>query len=120
MRRLLVLAALSLLATPLAAQEIAEATSKDFWCGVAFDLAARDVPSDAAPEVRTVTDPYKQGAQRLIGRAKASYLESGYTEEDFETLHAQTETDIAAQLASTDPAVAPPYSFEDCAALLDL
>ena len=120
MRRLLCVAALVLVAAPAIGQEIPEATRKDFWCGVAFDLAARDVPEDAAAEVRSVTDPYKLGAQRLIERATPVYLESGYTEEAFTAFRAETEATIAAELASTDPALRPAYSFEDCAALLGL
>ena len=110
MRRLLCVAALIVFAAPAIAQEVPEPSRKDFWCGVAFDLAARDVPAD----------PYKKGAQTLIERSKPIYLESGYTEEAFEAYRTETETAIAAELASTDPALRPDYSFEDCAALLGL
>jgi hypothetical protein len=120
MRRLAVLLAALALASPAPAQEIPEATAKDFWCGIAFDMASRDVPADAAPEVLSVTTPYKTGAETLLGRAKAIYLESGYTEEAFAALRTETEAEIAAQLASTDPAIEPQYSFEDCAALIGL
>jgi hypothetical protein len=120
MRRLLCVAALIVCAAPAAAQDVPEPTRKDFWCGIAFDMAARDVPADAAAEVLSVTDPYKKGAQTLIDRSRPVYLESGYTEEAFDALRAETETAIAAELASTDPALRPDYSFEDCAALLGL
>ena len=82
--------------------------------------SSRANPADAAPEILAVTDPYKKGAELLVGRAKAVHLESGYTEEAFDALVTQTEADIAAELSSTDPATAPPYSFEDCAALIGL
>jgi hypothetical protein len=118
MRRLLVLLPALVLATAAAAQDIPQATAKDFWCGVAFDLAARDVPADAAPEVLSVTDPYKKGAERLIGRSRIAHLEAGYTDEAFDALKVKTEATIAAELASTDPAIEPAYSFEDCAALI--
>ena len=120
MRRLLCVAALLVCAAPAIGQEVPEPTRKDFWCGVAFDMAARDVPVDAAAEVLSVTDPYKKGAQTLIERSRPIYLESGYTEEAFEAFRTETETAIAAELASTDPALRPDYSFEDCAALLGL
>ena len=120
MRRLAVLLAALFLAGPTFGQEIPEASRKDFWCGLAFSMAARDVPADAAPEILAVTDPYKKGAELLVGRAKAVHLESGYTEEAFDALVTQTEADIAAELSSTDPAIAPPDSFEDCAALIGL
>ena len=120
MRRLAVLLAALFLAGPTFGQEVPEASRKDFWCGLAFSMAARDVPADAAPEILAVTDPYKKGAELLVGRAKAVHLESGYTEEAFDALVTQTEADIAAELSSTDPAIAPPYSFEDCAALIGL
>lgn len=120
MRRLAVLLAALALAGSAHGQDIPEATTKDLWCGVAFDLAARDVPADAAPEVLTVTEPYKKGAEMLIGRAKAIHLESGYTEEAFDALRIETEATITAELASTDPAIEPQYSFEDCAALIGL
>lgn len=118
MRRLVLLASALCLTFPAFGQEIPEATAKDFWCGIAFDLAARDVPADAAPEVLAVTEPYKTGAETLIGRSKAAYLESGYTEEAFDALKVDTEAEILAQLSSTDPAIEPTYSFEDCAALI--
>ena len=120
MRRLAVLLAALALAGPTFGQEISAETRKDFWCGIAFDLAARDVPADAAPEVLSITTPYKKGAVTLVGRAKAVHLESGYTEEAFEALRLETEAEIAAELAGTDPAVEPQYSFEDCAALIGL
>ena len=113
------LAALALAGSALG-QDIPEETSRDFWCGIAFDMASRDIPADAAPEVLTVTTPYKEGAATLLGRAKAIYLESGVTEEAFEALRTETEAEIAAELASTDPAVEPQFSFEDCAALIGL
>lgn len=120
MRRLAVLLAALFLTGTAFGQEIPEASRQDLWCGVAFTMAARDVPADAAPEILAVTDPYKKGAAELVDRARAIYLESGYTPEAFDTLVAKTETEVAAQLSSTDPAIAPPYSFEDCAALIGL
>ena len=62
MRRLAVLLAALFLAGPTFGQEIPEASRKDFWCGLAFSMAARDVPADAAPEILAVTDPYNMGA----------------------------------------------------------
>lgn len=120
MRRTAVLLAALVLTGPVFGQEIPEASRKDLWCGLAFTMAAGDVPADAAPEILAVTDPYRKGAELLVGRAKAVHLESGYTEAAFEALAAETEAEITAQLSSTDPAVAPRYSFEDCAALIGL
>ncbi len=120
MRRVALLLAALFLAGPVFGQEVPEASRKDLWCGLAFSMAARDVPADATPEILAVTDPYKQGAELLVDRAKAVHLESGYTEDAFDALETQTEADITAQLSSTDPAVAPQYSFEDCAALIGL
>jgi hypothetical protein len=120
MRRLAVLLAAFVLAGAAHGQDIPADTTKDLWCGIAFDLAARDVPADAAPEILSVTEPYKKGAEMLIGRAKAVYLESGLAEEAFDTLRTETEATITAELASTDPAIEPQYSFEDCAALIGL
>lgn len=120
MRRLAIILAAVSLAGPGFGQEVPEASRKDLWCGLAFTMAARDVPADAAPEILAVTDPYKKGAEVLVGRAKAVHLESGYSEEAFDALATKTEADIAAQLSSTDPAIAPLYSFEDCAALIGL
>ena len=120
MRRLAVLLAALVLPGTVSGQEIPEASRMDLWCGLAFTLAARDVPADAAPEILAVTDPYKKGAEMLVGRAKAVHLESGYTEEAFEALRTETEATITAELSSTDPAIAPQYSFEDCAALIGL
>jgi hypothetical protein len=104
MRCLAVLLAALALAGPSFGQEISAETRKDLWCGIAFDLAARDVPADAAPEVLSVTTPYKEGAVTLIGRARAIHLESGYTEEAFEALRLETEAEIAAELAASPAA----------------
>jgi len=120
MRRLAVLLAALVLAGPGFGQEVPEASRKDFWCGVAFSMAARDVPANAAPEILAVTDPYKKGAELLVGRSRSAHLEAGYTEEAFDALVTRTEADIADELSSTDPAIAPQYSFEDCAALIGL
>lgn len=120
MRRLLFALPLALAASGVLGQEVSAEIRRDFWCGVAFDLAARDVPENAAPEVLAVTTPYKAGAETLIGRARVAYLEAGYTEEAFEALRAETETRVLAELGRTDPAVEPPHSFEDCAALIGL
>ena len=84
----------------------------------AFTLAVRDVPDSAAPEIKAVTEPYRAGADMLVGRARAAYLEFGYTEEAFGELLAETEAEVDAVLSSTDPSLSPPYSFEDCAALI--
>ncbi|HEY9011171.1 MAG TPA: hypothetical protein VIN06_09140 [Devosia sp.] len=120
MRRLLLAFPLVLATFGALAEEVSAEVRKQFWCGVAFDLAARDVPEDAAPEVLAVTTPYKTGAGTLIGRARVAYLEAGYTEEAFEALRAETEARVLAELARTDPAVEPQHSFEDCAALIGL
>ncbi len=74
---------------------------------------------DIGRRLRTVGARLGDAAE-LVDRARAIYLESGYTPEAFDTLVGKTETEVAAQLSSTDPAMAPPYSFEDCAALIGL
>lgn len=99
-------------------QDVPAAREQDLWCGAAFTLAVRDVPDAAAPEVKTVTEPYRLGAEMLVGRARAAYLEFGYTEEAFVELLAETEAEVEAALSSTDSSLSPPYSFEDCAALI--
>ena len=120
MPRLLALLPALLLCTPCLAQEVSAGTATDLWCGIALTLAVRDVPADAAPEVLNEVGPYKAGAELLMGRAKSAHLEAGYTEEAFVLYLAAEEAEIAKQLASTDPAIAPPHSFEDCAALIGL
>lgn len=118
MRCLLALA-LCLSSTSLVrAQDATAANATDLWCGVAFDLAVRDVPEAAAPEVKSVTEPYRAGAEMLIGRARAAYLETGFTEDDFNDLRSDTEQVVERELSSTDPAITPQHSFEDCAALI--
>src|SRR6187399_1111149 len=101
MRGLAVLFLLLLCGMPASAQEVTADTQKDFWCGVALDLASRDVPADAAPEVHQVVGPYKAGAQMLLGRARSAHLEAGYTDEAFAALEADKEQEIIAQLSAT-------------------
>lgn len=118
MRHAFVFALVLLAPLPVSAQDVPAAREQDLWCGAAFTLAVRDVPETAAPEIKTVTDPYRAGAEMLVGRARAAFLEFGYTEETFTDLLAQTEAEVEKELASTDPSLAPRYSFEDCAALI--
>lgn len=118
MRHACVLALLLTVPFPALAQDVPAAREQDLWCGAAFTLAVRDVPETAAPEIKTVTEPYRLGAEMLVGRARAAFLEFGYTEEAFVDLLAQTEAEVDKELASTDPSVAPRFSFEDCAALI--
>jgi hypothetical protein len=120
MRRLLVLAVCLLCAGLAQAQDVKPSIEVDLWCGVAFDLAVRDVPETAAPEVKSVTDPYRAGADMLLGRARAAYLEIGLTDDGFADLLSDTEDEVTRQLASTDPAISPQHSFEACAALIGL
>lgn len=124
MRLASVFALLLIASNPALAQDVPEpqdvpaAREQDLWCGAAFTLAVRDVPDSAAPEIKAVTEPYRAGADMLVGRARAAYLEFGYTEEAFGELLAETEAEVDAVLSSTDPSLSPPYSFEDCAALI--
>jgi hypothetical protein len=118
--RLALLLPALLLGTACLAQEVTSDTATDLWCGIALTLATRDVPADAAPEVLKEVGPYKTGAELLMGRAKSAHLEAGYTEEAFVAYLATQEAEVIKELASTDPAIAPPHSFEDCAALIGL
>jgi hypothetical protein len=118
MPRLAALLPALLLCTPCLAQEVSADAAKDLWCGIALTLAVKDVPADASPEVLNEVGPYQKGAELLMGRSKSAHLEAGFTEEAFVVYLAAEEAEIVKQLASTDPADVPPYSFEDCAALI--
>lgn len=120
LRRLLLLPVLLLTAAPVLAQDVPESVRKDLWCGIAFTLASRDVPEDAAPEVLAEVLPYERAAQSLMEKTKSDHLEAGYTEEAYTTYELEQEAEVSRALASTDPALAPPYTFEDCAELIGL
>ena len=115
MIRHVMLAAALLLTTAAAAQEQRSAAHRDLWCGLAFDYAAGELPSDATPQQQQVIPHYKDGARALIERAEQRYRASGYGTAGLEALRAGVAAAVAGALAADGPL---PYSFQDCAALL--
>jgi hypothetical protein len=118
MKHLLLLIPALLLASAASAQEVAEESSKDLWCGIAFGIITAEAPADATAEQQALIQQFTDGGLMLVDRAKTVHLDSGFTEETFashlETLTAEVNTQVhAAGNTAT-------YSFEECSALLGL
>lgn len=118
MKRLLALLPAVLISTTALAQEAPEAAKKDLWCGIAFNIVAADIPSDATDEQKAVVKQFTEGAVMLIDRATAAHLEAGYDEAGFATYKAEREAQVTAQVNMTGDQA--DYSFEECSALLGL
>lgn len=107
-----------LLVLPAAAQPVSDAVRMEFWCGLAFTVVVRDAPSAAPPEQQAIIDRFVTGAEQLLSRASAAYLEAGHSEESLAAYRAELEPRIVAQVVTADEP--PDYSFEQCSALLGL
>jgi hypothetical protein len=115
MHRLLALPLL-LLSTAAFGQEVPDDAVRDLWCGIAFTIVSEDAPGDVTPEQQAVIDRFAEGGRQLTDRAKAIYLESGYTEQSLNAHLDTLQPEVATQVDSTE--VPAPYSFEECSALL--
>ncbi|MHB1110247.1 MAG: hypothetical protein ACYCZU_08030 [Devosia sp.] len=107
-----------LLSTATFAQEAPEAAKMDLWCGIAFNIVASDIPSDATEEQKAVVMQYTDGAQMLIDRATAAHMEAGYDDASFAAHKTEREAHVTAQVNMTGDQA--DYSFEQCSALLGL
>jgi anti-sigma-K factor RskA len=115
MIRHVILAAALLLSAPAVAQNQQEAAHRDLWCGLAFDYAAGELPSDATRQQQQVIPHYRDGARMLVDRAEQRYLAAGYSIARFAALREELTAAVAEGLAAGGSL---PYSFQDCAALL--
>ncbi|MDP1731926.1 MAG: hypothetical protein Q8L54_12285 [Devosia sp.] len=118
MKRLMALVPAVLLVTAAFAQEAPEAAKMDLWCGIAFNIVASDIPSDATEEQKAVVKQYTDGAAMLIERATAAHMGAGYDAAGFATHKAGREAYVTAQVNMTGDQA--DYSFEECSALLGL
>jgi hypothetical protein len=114
MTKPLLLASLVFLATPVLAQEVPDDVARDLWCGLAFEFAVAEAPSDDRVDNAMLTR-LSAGAELLIGRATASLYELGFTEESLAAHRDAVGSDVRTQMNS--PAKDEAYSFEDCNAL---
>jgi hypothetical protein len=115
MQRLIALPLL-LLSTAAFAQEVPEATKMDLWCGLAFSIVSEDAPGDATADQKAIIERFAEGGRQLTDRAKAIYLESGFTEENLNAHVDTLRAEVTSQVDSTE--IPAPYSFEECSALL--
>jgi hypothetical protein len=118
MKRLMALVPAVLLATAAFAQEAPEAAKKDLWCGIAFNIVASDIPSDATDEQKAVIEQYVAGATMLVERATTAHMEAGYDAAGFAAHKAEREAHVTTQVNMTGDGA--DYSFEECSALLGL
>ncbi len=116
--RLAALVPVLLAAGPVLAQQVPEQSKMDLWCGLAFGIVATDAPVDVSDGQETIIRQLAEGGERLVGQAKAAYLENGHSDASFATEFEAMSAEVARQLAAMDNSVA--YSFEECSALLGL
>jgi hypothetical protein len=118
MKRLFFLLPALFLATAAPAQEVAEESAKDLWCGIAFGIITAEAPTDATAEQQALIKQFSEGGVMLVDRARTAHLESGFTEESLashiETLTADVNTQVHAAGNTAQ------YSFEECSALIGL
>ena len=95
------------------AQSVPEATNQDLWCGLAFihlaETASTDAPQDKV-------DRFAEGGRQLADRAKAIFLETGYTEESLNAHIDTVRAEVGAQIDSAE--IPDRYSYQDCDILL--
>lgn len=108
-----------LLPTLALAQEVPSEAQRDLWCGTAFELMTRDVAPDAPADRQASARVYADGGELLIQRAIPIYLESGYSDDALAAYRSKLEESVGrivngSQRAHDDP----PYSFQDCSALI--
>lgn len=101
------------------AQEVPTEAERDLWCGTALTQMTRDIPADITLEKRAAAEVFAEGGQRLIDRAIPIYLESGYSPEALETLRGRLVAQVNRVVNGADGGNSdPPYSFQDCSALI--
>lgn len=112
------IAALALLAaaTPALALDGIEAADRDLWCGLAIDLVVNERPDDSAIDTATL-GWLVSGAERLIGRGEAAYLERGFSQATLTKRREELARDVGIELST--PAEDEPHSYEECRALFD-
>jgi len=118
MKGLMALVPAVFFSTAVFAQEAPEAAKMDLWCGIAFNIVAADIPSDATDEQKAVVQQFTDGAVMLIERATAAHMEAGFDEAGFTAHKAEREAYVTAQVNMTGDQA--DYSFEECSALLGL
>ena len=91
-------------------------TSRNLWCGLAFGIVVATTPAENAR--RDVVEQYAEGGRRLLESAKSVYLANGFTEETFSAHVQAASVDIERAVNATDEH--PPFSFEECSALIGL
>lgn len=136
MKRLLILAPALLLALPAAAQDAPQAGYQNLWCHIAFDATSKMIPALPAEELaaahtagdaatpeqiellaaETQINQVLEGIPTMLETARASYVEAGFTPEQFEATKTELTPKVSEQV--TGSAGAAEFAFEECLALL--
>lgn len=91
-----------------------EAAERDLWCGLALAFVVEERPADSALDTATL-DWLTTGAQALIQRGEAAYLEQGFSDaalvRERETLAGRVVHELGTVTADE------PFSYEECRAL---
>jgi len=92
------------------------AAKRDLWCGLALDLVVDERPSDSAIDTATL-ERLTAGAEGLIRRGEAAYLELGYSDAALALERETLAQRVASELGTA--AEDEPFSYEECRALID-
>ncbi|MBN9307978.1 MAG: hypothetical protein J0I99_09175 [Devosia sp.] len=111
--------AMVLLPVAAVAQQVPAEAQMDMWCGTAFEVMTHDAPADATPEKLAAAAVFQRGGEALIDRAIPIYLEAGYSDQALAEYRSRLEESVSRIVnGSARTGEDPPYSFQDCSALI--
>ncbi len=117
----------ALLSTSAFAQTIDDASAKELWCGTALTIYYSNPPEGVSADDLAKAKVFLAATGLMIDEATQKYLNAGFTEEQVTKIKADltsqltvlvTGKDETGASASAPPDAQPPYSFDDCTALL--
>ncbi len=116
----------ALMSTSAFAQTVDDATTKELWCGTALTIYYSNPPEGVSADDLAKAKVFLAATGLMVDEATQKYLNAGFTEEQV----TKVKTDLTAQLtilvtgkdesgaSAAPPTTQPPYSFDDCTALL--
>jgi len=111
--------AMVLLPVAAVAQQVPAEAQMDMWRGPACEVMAPAAPADATPEKLAAAAVFQRGGEALIDRAIPIYLEAGYSDQALAEYRSRLEESVSRIVnGSARTGEDPPYSFQDCSALI--
>ena len=116
----------ALMSTSAFAQTVDDATTKELWCGTALTIYYSNPPEGVSADDLAKAKVFLAATGLMIDEATQKYLTAGFTEEQVTKVKADLTTQLTILVTGKDesgasaapPATQPPYSFDDCTALL--